>query len=105
MTWLGHPDAALDRVDASGQLLADRTRALILLAPSTTDPHCDHVAAAQAAMRAVACRPALRLPFYPIWSRWLGNSEAPRQKGARRHRFDPGRRASLKARAIAAHAS
>ena len=106
LTCLGHPDAALASrgaaLDAALLALVDRLGAEMLLAPSHEDPHCDHVAAAEAAGRLAARRPRLRLWHYPVWSRW---SEWEAGRDVAGHRLDlPARRAAKRA-AIAAHRS
>lgn len=112
VTWLGHPDAGLHRVAGPGADLArdvarlvDRLGAATLFAPSPLDPHCDHEAAAAAALRVRALRPGLRVQFYPVWSRWTGGGTAPRPEGSRRRRFAPPDLALRKSAAIEAHAS
>lgn len=77
ITWLGHPDAALHRLHGpAADLARDIGRAVddasvgTLVVPSPRDPHCDHVAAAAAAIAVAASRPRLQVVQYPIWSRW-----------------------------------
>ncbi|MGB3554148.1 MAG: PIG-L deacetylase family protein [Jannaschia sp.] len=112
VTWLGFPDAALHRVHGPGDdpvrsilALVDDFGAGTLVAASPSDPHCDHLAGARAALRVKAARPGLNLLFYPIWSRWQlheagadADSQVPIVLDLPRHR-------SAKRAAIAAHRS
>ena len=108
LTFLEYPDAALHRVDNRiltrhlGEVV-DRTGARVLLSPSPLDPHCDHVATANAAECLAEQRPDLTLLFYPIWSRWAGNGEAPAVPRTGRTQFD--RIEPAKAAAIAVYES
>ncbi len=60
------------RASAVGRIVAlcDRLGARGVFSASPRDPHCDHQATADIARDVVVRRPALRLFFYPVWSRW-----------------------------------
>ena len=112
LTWLGHPDAGLHRMAGPGSDLArdvarlvDRLGAGTLIAPSPLDPHCDHEAAARAAEVVHDRRPALRLLYYPIWSRWTAQGYPARPPGTWRRRFADPLHTLRKRAAIEAHAS
>ena len=111
LTFLDHPDANLHRIPEGLlarqiETLVDDRGASVLLVPSRHDPHCDHVAAAEAAEAVAAARPSLRLLSYPIWSRWNARPEAaPLSPASRRVAFDTAPFRDAKARAVAAHAS
>ncbi len=109
VTHLCHPDAALHRVPS--QQVADEIGAVVdrlgtrtLFVPDRADPHCDHLAAADAADILCRTRPDLRRLSYSIWARWHGR-EAPPTPHARRHIFDAPNLIAIKRRAIEAHAS
>jgi LmbE family N-acetylglucosaminyl deacetylase len=110
LTWMGHPDAALDRLHGPGDDLArgiaalvDRLGAGALVVTSPQDPHCDHLAAARAAARVAASRPGLALWTYPVWSRWRAWAEgAPAPEG---QPLDLPRHRAAKRAAIGAHRS
>ena len=109
VTWLGHPDAALHRLHRPGADLArdvarlvDRLGARTLLTASPEDPHCDHVACADAAFAVARRRPDLRLWSYAVWSRWHGWAEGREAPGAR---LDLPERRVAKRKAIHAHRS
>ncbi|RYH00817.1 PIG-L family deacetylase [Salipiger sp. IMCC34102] len=108
LTCLRYPDAALHDVPRhivirALEVLIRRLGSHILVAPSPLDPHCDHVTTASIAETLLERHPQLHLLYYPIWSRWLGRGQAPRVPGTRRITYPVN--ASLKSRAIAAHAS
>ena len=110
VTFLDLPDAASHRVAGPGGdpartlgALANRIGAAVLAVASPLDPHCDHGAAAAAALRVAKARPRLRLMFYPVWSRWVAGGTAPAPERTVPLAFDaPSPR---KAAAIAAHES
>lgn len=109
LTLMDYPDAALHRVHAPGDDLArdigrivDRLGARTLLAASAEDPHCDHVACADAARRVAVARPGLRLWSYAVWSRWHEWTKGRETPGAR---LDLPDRRSAKHAAIHAHRS
>ena len=109
LTWMGYPDAALHRLHGPGDDLARRVAALAhrlgagtLVAASADDPHCDHLAGAQAARAVAALRPRLALWSYPVWSRWHAWTGGREACG---HLLElPARRAAKRA-AIAEHRS
>ncbi|RFC65941.1 PIG-L family deacetylase [Fulvimarina endophytica] len=109
VTWMGHPDAASHRVHAPGSDLArdvcrlvDRLGAKLLLTASSEDPHCDHVACADAAHRVATARPSLRMWSYAVWSRWHDWSKGREAAGLP---LDLPRRREAKRAAIRAHRS
>ncbi len=109
ITWLGHPDAGLHRLHApGGDLARDLTRLVdslgagAVLTASSDDPHCDHVACAEAARRIAAQRPGLRLWSYAVWSRWHGWSGGTEVAGLQ---LDLPHRRPAKRAAIHAHRS
>lgn len=108
ITWIGAPDAGLVATqDIISRLtaLAQTCKAGLLLAPSPLDPHSDHVAGALIGRDVASTHGALRLAYYPIWSRWHGGGHAPVPAGTRPVRIPVGPFAARKAAAIAAHAS
>ena len=109
LTWMGFPDAALHRLhgpgdDLAGRIvaLADRLGARSVVAASGNDPHCDHVAGAEAAHRAQAVRPGMALWSYPVWSRWHAWTAGRETPGMS---VDLPARRTAKRAAIAAHRS
>ena len=108
LTWIGAPDAGLVATpDIVMRLtaLARTCNAGLLLAPSPLDPHCDHVAGARIGREVASAHGALRLAYYPIWSRWHGGGQAPVPAGTVAVRFAAFPFTARKAAAIAAHAS
>lgn len=110
--FLDLPDANLHRLpepedNLSGRIasLVDKIGAETLVAPSPLDPHCDHEAAAQAALQVVAARARVRLLFYSVWSRWVAPARIPPvPSGARPVIWSKGD-TMRKGAAIEAHAS
>ena len=108
VAFLDAPDAGLAPSAALAGRVADLARsggAGLLLAPSPLDPHRDHVAGATIGRDVAGLVPALRLAFYPVWSRWHGRGRAPVPPGTSAMRLPLGLHATRKARAIAAHRS
>jgi len=112
LQFLNLPDATLHRILRRDDSLVSRIARLVeeigavtLIAPSALDPHCDHEAAADAALRVAAHRKGLRLLFYPIWSRWTSPGHiAPIPPGMQALVWTKGD-ARQKRAAIDAHAS
>lgn len=66
------PIEGIAHLDAVTKVVAvcDLLGARRLFSASPLDPHRDHQATAEIARKVIACRPNLRLFFYPIWARW-----------------------------------
>ncbi len=84
--------------------LAGAIGAGTLIAPAPTDPHCDHVACAEIAVR-VAADAGLRLFSYPVWSRWWRPRFRDELDYRVEHRLPVDRHRAAKRRAIHCHAS
>lgn len=109
VTWMGYPDAASHRLHAPAVDLArdigrlvDRFGAKLLLTASSEDPHCDHIACADAACRVASARPFLRVWSYSVWSRWHDWSEGREAAGLP---FDLPELRNVKRAAVEAHRS
>lgn len=110
VTALNYPDAALHRVQGPGADIARNIRdtarrigATTLLAPSAFDPHCDHEAAAEAALGAAKSMPGLRLAWYSVWARWNAGGTPPATPKSTRISVEAC--GTTKTAAIACHAS
>jgi LmbE family N-acetylglucosaminyl deacetylase len=92
--------ALIDRLTG----IAEQQGCGIIIGPWAGDPHCDHVAGADAA-QALAARLDLPLLSYPVWG-WLREDGALlAQALARGVRLDIRAQLAAKGRAVAAHAS